>query len=196
MNKKKTRKLSLDEKSLWSVVAGSTKPLVKEKKEPSVVEKSSVIKKRIIKLDQSLANTPRMQDPSYPYVNKANSHPESGQMDKKSFAKLKSGKVSPEATLDLHGMTASQAYPALKMFVVKSYEDNKRLLLVITGKGNKTSDSSFFESEKGVLKKNVPEWLNQSPLGQLILSTSLAHLKHGGSGALYVYLRKKRTSFS
>ena len=196
MNKKKTRRLSLDEKSLWSVVAGSTKPLVKEKKAPSVLEKNSIIKKRIIKLDQSLANGPRMLDSSYPYVNKPNSYLESGQMDKKSFAKLKSGKVSPEATLDLHGMTTSQAYPALKMFILKSYEDKKRLLLVITGKGNKISDNSFFESEKGVLKKNVPEWLNQSPLGEIILSTSLAHLKHGGSGALYVYLRKKRSSFS
>jgi len=196
MNKKKTRKLSLDEKSLWSVVTGSTKPLIREKKAPSVLEKNSIIKNRIIKFDQNLANGPRMQDPSYPYVNKPNSHPESGQMDKKSFAKLKSGKVSPEVTLDLHGMTTSQAYPALKMFILKSYEEKKRLLLVITGKGNKTSDNSFFESEKGVLKKNVPEWLNQSPLGEIILSTSLAHLKHGGSGALYVYLRKKRSSFS
>ncbi len=56
-------------------------------------------------------------------------------MDRKSFGKLKRGKLPPEARIDLHGMTLDQAHPALTRFILDSHAKQRRLVLVITGKG-------------------------------------------------------------
>jgi DNA-nicking Smr family endonuclease len=67
-------------------------------------------------------------------------------------------------------------------------------VLVVTGKGNPKNDENapWMTSPHGVLKQMVPRWLNEPGLAALIASTSPAHARHGGDGALYVYLRKNR----
>ena len=67
-------------------------------------------------------------------------------------------------------------------------------MLVITGKGNPKNDENapWMMSPHGVLKQMVPRWLNEPELAALIASSGPAHAKHGGGGALYVYLRKSR----
>ena len=67
-------------------------------------------------------------------------------------------------------------------------------MLVITGKGNPKNDDTapWMMSPHGVLKQMVPRWLNEPELAALIASVSPAHVRHGGDGALYVYLRKNR----
>lgn len=113
-------------------------------------------------------------------------------MDAKSYGKLTRGKLDPEARLDLHGMTMSEAYPILQNFILSSSQLQRRLVLVITGKGKSKPDRAIIPERHGVLRHNVPLWLRQSPLANSILEVTSAHQRHGGGGALYVYLRRKR----
>ena len=113
-------------------------------------------------------------------------------MDAKSYGKLTRGKLDPEASLDLHGMTMSEAYPILQNFILSSSQLQRRLVLVITGKGKSKPDRGIIPERHGVLRHNVPLWLRQSPLANSILEVTSAHQRHGGGGALYVYLRRKR----
>ena len=113
-------------------------------------------------------------------------------MDAKSFGKLTRGKLNPEARLDLHGMTTSEAHPILKNFILSSAQLQRRLVLVITGKGKFKPDRGPIPERHGILRHSVPLWLLQSHLASVILEVTPAHQRHGGSGALYVYLRRRR----
>lgn len=113
-------------------------------------------------------------------------------MDRKTFGRLKRGKMVPEARLDLHGMTLDQAHPALAAFIMRAQAQGKRLVLVITGKGKSSDDGGPIPVRHGVLRHAVPQWLSVPPLAQAVLQISEAHLKHGGTGAYYVYLRRSR----
>lgn len=112
------------------------------------------------------------------------------QMDKKKFGKLKRGKMLPDAKIDLHGMTLDRAHPALTGFLLRSHAEGKRLVLVITGKGKTSHDHGPIPVRRGILKHQVPQWLSMLPLSSVVLQVAEAHLKHGGSGAYYVYLRR------
>ena len=113
-------------------------------------------------------------------------------MDRKSFGKLKRGKLKPEARLDLHGMTLAEAHPALISFIMGSQQMGRRLVLVITGKGKDRDDGGPIPTRLGVLRHQVPQWLALPPLSQAVLQVTPAHLKHGGHGAYYIYLRRQR----
>ncbi len=106
--------------------------------------------------------------------------------------RLRKGLLEPDAKLDLHGMTEAAAYRALSRFLSGARQRGNRLILVVTGKGNprKDEDASWMVSPHGVLKQMVPRWLKEPELAAMIASTKTAHLRHGGAGALYVYLRK------
>lgn len=113
-------------------------------------------------------------------------------MDKKAFTRLKRGKLIPEGKIDLHGMTMAQAHPALTGFILRSHAAGKRLVLVVTGKGKDRDTGGPIPVRQGVLRHNVPQWLRMAPLAPLVLQITEAHLKHGGGGAYYVYLRRQR----
>lgn len=114
------------------------------------------------------------------------------QMDKKAFERMKRGKLSPEAKIDLHGMTMDHAHPALTGFILRSQAAGLRLVLVVTGKGKDRDTGGPIPVRHGVLRHNVPQWLRMPPLAALVLQITEAHLKHGGGGAYYVYLRRQR----
>jgi DNA-nicking Smr family endonuclease len=97
--------------------------------------------------------------------------------------RMRSGELEPAARLDLHGFTQEAAHKALLAFLRGSHRRGARLTLVITGKGNP-------QKEGGVLKQMVPRWLNQPEFSALIVAIEPAHVRHGGAGALYIYLRK------
>lgn len=113
-------------------------------------------------------------------------------MDKKAFTRLKRGKLKPEARIDLHGMTLDRAHPALVGFIQRAAASDMRLVLVITGKGKTKPDDGPIPQRRGVLRHQVPQWLRMAPLGPLVLQISEAHIRHGGGGAYYVYLRRRR----
>mmetsp|Transcript_18529 Transcript_18529/g.30372 ORF Transcript_18529/g.30372 Transcript_18529/m.30372 type:complete len:197 (+) Transcript_18529:613-1203(+) len=114
------------------------------------------------------------------------------QMDRRSFDQMKRGKLRPEGKIDLHGMTLDRAHPALTRFILSAQAEGKRLVLVVTGKGKQRDDGGPIPVRFGVLRHQVPQWLSMPPLSQAILQVTQAHLRHGGGGAYYVYLRKRR----
>ena len=107
--------------------------------------------------------------------------------------RLRRGLIEPDARIDLHGMTQEAAHRTLFTWLAAAHARGYRLVLVVTGKGNPKNDENapWMMSPHGVLKQMVPRWLNQAELAALIASVRPAHAKHGGGGALYVYLRKK-----
>ncbi|NQZ14117.1 MAG: Smr/MutS family protein [Alphaproteobacteria bacterium] len=115
------------------------------------------------------------------------------QLDKRTEEKLKKGKIPIEGTLDLHGLNQSQAHSAVENAVLTAAKQHKRCLLIITGKGNtgKTGDD-WLTPTSGVLKTRVPQWLSTPPMSYHVLRYVQAQPKHGGGGALYVYLRRNR----
>ena len=114
------------------------------------------------------------------------------QMDHKRFGKLKRGKMSPEARIDLHGLTLGAAHPRLIGFILRSHAEGKRLVLVITGKGKMKDEGGPIPVRHGVLRHQVPHWLSVPPLSQIVLQVAQSHQSHGGGGAYYVYLRRTR----
>ena len=118
--------------------------------------------------------------------------PASVQMDKRAFTKLRRGKIRPEGKLDLHGMTLDRAHPALNRFIMAARRDDKRLVLVVTGKGKQRDEGGPIPTRHGVLRHQVLNWLSVAPLSTLVMQVSQAHVSHGGGGAYYVYLRRNR----
>ena len=115
-------------------------------------------------------------------------------VERKIREKLRRGKISPEAVLDLHGMTRVVAEYEVAKFVNISYRSHRRLLLIITGKGMQSSGWQTPESERGVLRRMVPEMLRSKELGGRVMHIQEAHTVHGGAGALYVYLKRNRST--
>ncbi|GEM_PF-709662 len=111
--------------------------------------------------------------------------------------KLIRGALRPDARIDLHGLTETAAHRAMSAFLVSAINRGARLVLVITGKGARKIDPyapfdmELEMRERGVLKAMVPRWLGEPPLAGLIAEVRPAHIRHGGAGALYVYLRKR-----
>ena len=112
-------------------------------------------------------------------------------LDRRTEEKLRKGRRTPDARLDLHGMSAARAHTALKIFIADSQAMGRRCVLIITGKGS-DAQPEFGEVAPGVLRREAPRWLSTPPLSQMVVNVSQAHTKHGGRGALYVYLKRKR----
>ena len=108
--------------------------------------------------------------------------------------RLRRGKLAPEATIDLHGLRREEAHQALAAFLGRAQAAGKRCVLVITGKGTDRSAGRPREmgEETGVLKRQVPRWLNEAPNRGRIIAFVEARPQHGGAGALYVLLKRQR----
>jgi DNA-nicking Smr family endonuclease len=113
-------------------------------------------------------------------------------MDRRNFERLRRGKLTPDARLDLHGMTSERAHSALVGFVLDAHARSLRLLLVITGKGRPGDPGTVIPERHGILRHSLPHWLNAPPLAGKVLQVAPAHQRHGGGGAFYVYLRRTR----
>lgn len=98
--------------------------------------------------------------------------------------KLKRGQLKPELIIDLHGFTTIHARDHITKNILHSYNNGIRCILIITGK------KLGLQGSEGVLKREVPKWLNMPPLREVVLMNSWATSQHGGQGALYVLLKK------
>lgn len=188
MASRKPRGLNPEEKVLWDKVTTST---VRMRPAPIGAPK---IQNQVKKDPISVKYTP-IQPFRIGMKPKYNSHiamPEKPNiaMDYKAYKKMKSGKITPESRIDLHGLTLAQAHPRLIGFIQDSAHQGRRLVLVITGKGRISADDGPIPARPGVLRHQVPHWLNSMPLKPLIMQINEANRKHGGQGAIYVYLRR------
>lgn len=106
-------------------------------------------------------------------------------LDRRTMDKLRKGRLRPEARIDLHGMTASRAHAALNEFLANAHGAGKRCILVITGKGS-------LKEGGGVIRRELPAWLNAPDNRMRILGFAQAQPGDGGGGAFYVLLKRRR----
>jgi len=193
---KRSRHLSREERALWEKIAKTTKPMEAEMDivGPEPAKPNFDFKKRNPDIPQfsvgSDANVARANDTLPGIADRLRAAPLN--MDAKSFGRMKRGKLSPEARIDLHGMTAAEAHLELREFILDASASQKRLVLVITGKGRVRDDFDAIPARMGVLRHQVPQWLALPPLRNAVLQVTPAHVRHGGDGAYYVYLRRGR----
>ena len=140
--------------------------------------------------------------PAVPAETKKHLHPKSATtrrsgIDGNTADRLRRGLIEPQARLDLHGLTLKDAHRALVTFVRAAHARRLRLILVVTGKGGGSRaihtepfDLELDMSRRGVLRTLTPRWLKEPGLAELIVHAAESNRRHGGSGALYVYLRK------
>lgn len=107
-------------------------------------------------------------------------------LDRKTLRKLKKNQIRYDRSLDLHGLNQDQAHKELIIFINQSISLNHKCVLVITGKGQRNYSNK--QEAIGVLRKNLPIWLNSPPLSSTIKKYSKAIPKHGGDGAFYIFL--------
>lgn len=195
------RKLRPEEQELWQQVARSADPLHKRPvRKPDAGEgapkplsgEKPAPRDPLSPFAMGERALPRTQTHVFPKTTADHLHEAPVRMDAKAFTKLKRGKLVPEARLDLHGMTVDHAHGALIQFILGAQMRGFRLVLVITGKGQREDPYDPMPRRRGVLKTQVPMWLKMAPAASAVLQVSEAHRKHGGEGAYYVYLRRRR----
>jgi len=176
------RSLSEEERVLWDSVAKQIKPL---RKKPRVLRPATA-QAADLAAQPAAASRPvaavQPQKPSKP------STPPLMPLGRRERARLSRGKNEIEARLDLHGMTQSRAHRALFGFLQRAHHDGLTFVLVITGKGKVGGP----EAERGVLRRQVPQWLRLPEFRSLVVGFEEAHVGHGGEGALYVRIRRAR----
>lgn len=180
------RGLSEDDRVVWESVAKQIKPLRKkprltriEADQPAEKAESAATAR---KAKVASAPKPAIAPPRPP------SPPPLTTLGRREKSRIARGRKNIDARLDLHGMTQARAHRALSDFLHRAHGDGCALVLVITGKGRTTG----VESERGILRKQVPQWLGLPEFRNLVVGFDAASIGHGGVGALYVRLRRSR----
>lgn len=185
--RRRSRRLSDDEKKLWTAVARSVRPLKPRKtaEEPMLTEPDRGPEPPV------LAKAPTaVPAPPAPKL----AAPPLAPLGRRMRQRIGRGTEPIDRRIDLHGMTQGQAHDALAGFLRAAQAGGAKLVLVITGKGIATgarADRDPF-ADRGVLKRQVPLWLKQAEFRDLVLGFEGAGIGHGGAGALYVRLRRGR----
>lgn len=196
------RTITADEAKLWEHATRSLEPVKAKPRVPSV-DRSSEPSSRAASPPSRTSSTPAKArpdrapwaKPSAPAVPAARHVPPPlADFERRKARRISSGKVEVEARVDLHGLRQRDAHARLCAFLIEAYARGHKTVLVITGKGGDEPADRFGdlagERQRGVLRQNVPRWLEEPELRAIVLSFTQAGVRHGGAGALYVQLRK------
>lgn len=183
MSRRRGKLLSEAEIALWRQVARTVTPLagrqpVEDEPEPAVPSllPEPPVPAPVLATPKAIAARPA-QPPLAP-------------LERRLRTQLRRGQQGVEAAIDLHGMRQDEAHAALRSFLRSQQMRGAKLVLVVTGKGG--AGDFAFGSERGVLRRNVPHWLSLADLRPLVVGFDEAEQRHGGSGALYIRLRRAR----
>jgi DNA-nicking Smr family endonuclease len=173
------RRLSADEAALWRKVVESVRPLAGEDRRPDPAEPPKLRPEAAP--PPGAAKAPSRQKPQAG----ARANTLDGSWDRQ----LSKGQVQPDLTVDLHGHNLATAHDLLDRKLEQAILAGARTLLLITGKA-----PSGPASKRGAIRAAVGDWLGASRHSSDIAAVRNAHPKHGGSGALYIILRRQRTA--
>lgn len=177
-----SHRLSPEDRALWEEVKKSVKPLRGRKTAKATsaagedIRQAPTHTKAPAPEPAAVAPKPKALLPLAP-------------LDRRSRQRIARGRVEIEARLDLHGMTLERARQRLANFLTSAQAKGLSLALVITGKGGGGGRSG----EPGVLRREVPHWLTLPEFRPLVVGFEEAAPAHGGAGALYVRIRRRRT---
>lgn len=176
----KRRALSYDERVLWTMVTKSIDPM--HEALPQVDETPPAEPAKPARIKPVSMAPPPSPPPSTPRP------PPLTPLSRRARQRVARGRDAIDARFDLHGLTQAEAHAALARFLRSASDRGARLVLIITGKGRAG------DSDRGVLRRQVPHWLALPDLRDLVIGFEEAHGAHGGEGALYVRLRRRRTA--
>lgn len=174
------RVLTQDERVLWKTFTRAIEPLRASTLVTPEPEEELAAAARAAPAAKGAAAAPPAQAGPAP-------SPPLAPLGRRLRARVARGKEAIDARLDLHGLTQAQAHSALLHFLRNASARDKRLVLVITGKGGRG------EGERGVLKRQVPQWLGLPEFRAFVIGFEDAHVGHGGEGALYVRIRRSKS---
>jgi len=205
------RGVSEDERSLWHAAMKETKALDRSGMAvpPTPPKIDKVATQRAVQAaasDFDIAGqspSPRPSSPSASVMSNGQNALVPGKLDnldRRNADRLRRGEMQIERQIDLHGMTQDAAQKVLNRFIADCHAQGVRCVLVITGKGRRAGDETgesngradSWMTPRGVLKDAVPNWLSQNPNRSRIVAVSPAIPRHGGTGALYVLLKRHR----
>lgn len=168
-----------DDIALWRAVAETVRPLNSKK----AVKKAGYVslKKKLTVEVRPVRHEPDLDYSTFEELDAGDIH----NMDRKTGQKFRNGEMNIDAVLDLHGHTLESGFDALRKFIHQQNKRNARCLLVITGKGGFLG--------RGVLKAEMPAWINSPEIRSLVLSYTPAKPKDGGDGAFYILLKRNRS---
>jgi len=177
-DRSRRRMLSPEERVLWSTVTRSIAPL--RDVEIPAQEEAAMEAAPVPAAVNRTAVVPATATEAAP--------PPLSPLGRRMRARVARGKEGIDARLDLHGLTQNEAHAALLRFLRSASARGARLVLVITGKGQRS------DGEGGVLRRQVPHWLKLAEFRSYVIGFEPAHAAHGGEGALYVRIRRARTA--
>jgi DNA-nicking Smr family endonuclease len=173
---RRKRALSAEELALWESVARQARPLRKKSRPVKASVEAEPSTQVVVKPTPAIK--PPVAVPAPPPL---------VPLGRRERAHLSRGRKEIDGRLDLHGMTQTRAHRALLSFLHRAQDNGMTFVLVITGKGKAGADS-----ERGVLRRQVPHWLGLPEFRGLVVGFEEAHIGHGGEGALYVRVRRGR----
>ncbi len=192
---RRKRTLTPDEVSLWTHVTQHVAPIVKlkPKAEPVAEAIISVSDVKPVSPPAKMVRATKAVTPAPPPPPKAApAILPLAPLEKRLRQRLSRGAQPIDSVIDLHGKRQDEAHEALRRFVVGAHQMGYAVILVVTGKGaSGTDDHGIFE-ERGVLRRTVPHWLRMPNMRPFVIGFETAAPHHGGSGALYVRIRRKR----
>ncbi len=168
-----------EDEALWHRVAASVRPLRKKPVTPKATSPKPAKATPKPPLKSPLVAPVPLRAPRNITLPVAAAKP----FDKGEEQKLRKGPSEIDGKLDLHGLTQAEAYTALHRFIRGAVKSGRRTLLVITGKGRVGG---------GVLRRQLPMWLEEGELRSVVLAFTPARQKDGGDGAFYIKLRKDK----
>lgn len=161
---------------LWSTITRSIAPLKGRKRAEDAAEIAPAETRSTARPAASPAATPPRRTTPPPLA----------PIDRRTKQRLARGATEIGGRLDLHGLTQAEAHAALARFLHGAQARDVKVVLVITGKGGSDGEG------RGVLKRQVPMWLEGAELRSLVIGYDNAGIGHGGAGALYVRVRRGR----
>ncbi|SHF59282.1 DNA-nicking endonuclease, Smr domain [Kaistia soli DSM 19436] len=185
---RRRRGLSSEERTLWATVARTAVPLRADEAiapEPALSEPVT---------EEMLAALPAPDKAVAPAAQKPKTPPLAA-IERRTLNRVARGIQGIDGRIDLHGLTQHDAHHRLRAFLVGAQARGAKLVLVITGKGRDgdvTHAAHFGEMERGVLRRRVPQWLAEPGIRDIVIGFEEAHRSHGGGGALYVRIRRRR----
>ncbi|MDI4664064.1 Smr/MutS family protein [Xanthobacter autotrophicus] len=188
------RQLSAEERALWDHVVRSVKPLklpaVPQDVAPLVPDAAPVAPE--LPAAAAPAKAVKAARPKAPPA--VPPAPPLAALEPKARRRLGRG-AEVDARLDLHGLTQAAAHRRLRLFLTEAQALGHSVVLVITGKGDPErlmSTGPAFGEGRGVLKRAVPLWLAEPDLRMIVVGFESAGRRHGGEGALYVRIRRRK----
>jgi DNA-nicking Smr family endonuclease len=178
--KHRLRRLSDEEIALWTEVARS---VARRRGAVLPTPAKPVVAERIPALPPTTDDAPASRPAKL-------AAPPLAPIERRLKRQLSRGRGAIDDAIDLHGMTQAQAHQALRGFLRHSQARGARLVIVVTGKGGLLDEPNPWPHERGVLRRLAPHWLREPDLRNVVLGFEEAGRAHGGSGALYVRLRR------